>query len=70
MANDLNDIEFKRAVIERSKTRIVLADSSKLLGSGKMSYCDWKEVNALITNSDGDKKQLEKIRKHTRVIFA
>ncbi len=30
VVNDLNDVEFKRAVMERSKTKIVLADSSKL----------------------------------------
>lgn len=70
VANDLNDIEFKRAVIERAKTKIVLADSSKLLGSGKMSYCNWEEINGLVTNVDADRKQLEKIKKHTKVILA
>lgn len=70
VANDLNDIEFKRAVIDRAKTKIVLADSSKLLASGKMSYCDWEEISGFVTNADADNKQLEKIKKHTKVIIA
>ncbi len=70
VVNDLNDVEFKRAVMERSKTKIVLADSSKLHISGTMSYCDWEDVSALITNADADRKKLDKIRKSTKVIFA
>ncbi len=70
VVNELNDIEFKRAVMERAKTRIVLADSSKLLISGVMSYCDWDEISGFVTNPDADRKKLEEIKKHTKVIFA
>lgn len=70
VGNDLNDIEFKRALIERAKTRIVLADSSKFQTSGTMSYCDWADINVLVTNKDADRKELDKIRKQTKVVFA
>lgn len=70
VGNHLSDIEFKRAVIDRSKTRIVLADGSKLEKSGIMSYCEWKEIDALVTNQGAAPKAFDKIKKHTRVIFA
>jgi DeoR family fructose operon transcriptional repressor len=68
-STDLNDVEFKRAVIDRAKTKIVLADSGKLLTSGIMSYCAWEDIDALITNPAGEKKAFDRIAKHTNVIY-
>lgn len=70
VGNNLNDIEFKRAVIDRAQTKIVLADSSKLNKSGIMSYCTWEDIDALITNKIADAKAFGPIKKHTKVIFA
>ena len=68
-STDLSDIEFKRGVIDRAKTKIVLADSAKLLTSGVMSYCEWEDIDALITNPTGEEKAFETIAKHTDIIF-
>jgi len=70
VGNHLSDIEFKRAVIARANKKIVLADSRKLQTSGIMSYCDWREIDAMVTNPVEDPNAFDGIKAHTRVIFA
>lgn len=49
------EYEIKRAVIEKSKEIIVLADNSKLGVVSLMTYCDLKDVDIFITDKTPSK---------------
>ncbi|BEU88624.1 DeoR/GlpR family DNA-binding transcription regulator [Selenomonas sp. TAMA-11512] len=58
---DFTDADVKRAILERARTKIVLAHSAKTQASALVEYTKWKNIHHLITDSNirfEDKKRL------------
>jgi Transcriptional regulators of sugar metabolism len=70
VVNDFADAEVKGMVVQRSKLKVVIADSSKFSTSGLVQYCRWGDVDILITDSGADPERCEELRKTTEVVFA
>ncbi len=68
--NDLNYSQVKRAALENTDLRIVLADSSKAEYSALARYASWKDIDYLITDSRLNSELKSKISADTKIIFA
>jgi DeoR/GlpR family transcriptional regulator of sugar metabolism len=63
------DAQTKREVIKNSKTKIVLADSSKFVTNAVVQYADWNQIDLLITDTDAPAELVECCRKSTEVVL-
>ncbi|MBC8571198.1 DeoR/GlpR family DNA-binding transcription regulator [Zongyangia hominis] len=61
------EAEVKKAMMERSKRTIVISDSSKFQKSAIMEFCEWKDIDCLITDDGAPEDQLQEIRANTQV---
>lgn len=61
------EAEVKKAMMEHSKKTVVLSDSSKFQKSAIMEFCEWKDVDLLITDDGAPEDQVREIRKSTEV---
>ena len=64
------DAQIKRDMIKNSRTKIVLADSSKFSTNTFVCFANWSEIDVLITNKDADPAQVAELRKVVKVVFA
>lgn len=54
----------KRIMLKNSKTRYLLADSSKFNQKGLFELCSWSDVDALITDSCLESENLQLLKAH------
>lgn len=59
---------IKSKLVEKSEKAIVLADSSKFNNSGLFTFCDWSNINMLITDTRVNKQDLRQLKKLTDVV--
>jgi DeoR/GlpR family transcriptional regulator of sugar metabolism len=62
------EASLKRKIIERSKTVVVLADSSKIGGVVMEKVEEVKNLDYLVTDWEADKNVLEDLKEHMNVI--
>ena len=55
-------IKTERAMIERARTLVVLADSSKFDRRGSLLLCGFERINVLITDPDIDRRHREMLQ--------
>jgi DeoR/GlpR family transcriptional regulator of sugar metabolism len=65
-----DEAEIKKAMIGGAKIKVVLSDSSKFGNRGLFQFCDWAEVDSLVTDAGAPGEELEKIRKVVNVVVA
>lgn len=63
-SSDLYEAEIKRAMVSAGQQIIVLADHSKLQKPGLISFCDFEEVDVLITSDLADEAIIQEIENH------
>ena len=68
-AKSFNDTDTKRAIVRCSAKRIVLADSSKFQTRAISPYCDWRDIDVLITDTDAPIAAVNQLRKQVEVIL-
>ena len=61
MSTDLYEAQMKKAMVATGKKVVVLADHSKFDKSGLTSFCDFKDINILITSDGVEQEILKKI---------
>jgi DeoR/GlpR family transcriptional regulator of sugar metabolism len=64
------DGQTKIDMIRNSKTKVVLADSSKFKTNAIVQYADWGEIDYLITDDTAPEDMVKEIRKKTQVLIA
>jgi len=64
------DAQIKRDMIRNSRTKIVLADSSKFKTNAFVRFADWSEIDVLITNEEADPEMVAEIEKMVNIVFA
>ncbi len=64
------DAQVKQEVLKNSRKNIVLADSSKFAANAVVQYAQWKEIDALVTDTDAPADAVEQIGSVTEVILA
>lgn len=62
------EAEVKRTIVNNSKSRIVLADSTKFLSDALVEYADWKDIDYLITDTGATRESIEKLSGRTKII--
>lgn len=60
---------IKSKIVEKADKVIILADSSKFNNSGLFTFCDWSQIDLLITDKNADKKAIKLLKKQTEVIM-
>lgn len=69
VVNDFANAELKRVVLERSKLKVVIADSTKFEISGLVAYCGWNDIDAFITDADVDPERCRELSRQTRMVL-
>lgn len=64
------EAELKKRMVMRSHTSVVLSDSSKFELSGLFKFCEWSDVDYLITDSDAPEKATEELSSQLSIIKA
>lgn len=64
------DAQIKRDMMKKSRTKIVLADSSKFVTNAFVRFADWSEIDYLITDSDAPEDALAELRKKIQIVIA
>lgn len=60
-SSNINEIEVKKTMVAESKKVIVVSDHSKFAKEGLKAYCNFEDVDALITSELVNKKTISKI---------
>ncbi|MFB5663458.1 DeoR/GlpR family DNA-binding transcription regulator [Alteribacillus sp. HJP-4] len=63
-SHNMYEAEVKRAMIESAKKTVIVADHSKLIKQGLISFCDFEDIDILITSDLADEDIIEDIRSH------
>ncbi|MDB5056061.1 MAG: hypothetical protein JWM44_4111 [Bacilli bacterium] len=58
---NLEDVEIKRAFIERSKEVVALMDKTKIGVTSLVKVCDFEDIDEIVTNRDENVLQFEEI---------
>lgn len=69
-AKSFSDAKTKMDIIRNSASKIVLADGSKFVTRAIVPYCDWDDIDILITDETAPKEQLAELEKHVKIIIA
>lgn len=64
------DAQIKRDMMNRSRTKIVLADSSKFATNAFVRFADWTEIDYLITDAEAPESAILELKKKVKVILA
>lgn len=62
------DAQIKKDMMRNSKTRVVLADSSKFITNAFVQFADWSDIDILITDSGAPQDMIKTIAKRCQVI--
>lgn len=62
--------EFKSAALKASVLSIVLSDSSKFALTGVFRFCDWNNVDILLTDGQAPQDDINRIGAQTQVVIA
>ena len=65
-ATDFNiyEVSLKKLMVERAKKKIALLDSKKLGTSSVASFCDFENIELLITDNNSDKSIIKNFKEH------
>ncbi len=65
-ATDFNiyEVSLKKLMIERAKTKIALLDSTKLGNTSVASFCDFDDIDLLITDKNSDNLIITNFKNH------
>lgn len=61
------EAQIKREMMKKSRTKIVMADSSKFVTNAFVRFADWSEIDYLITDTDAPKEVLAELMKKVNV---
>lgn len=64
-----DDAQIKKAMIRSAKIKVVVGDSRKFRSTGLFQFCDWKEIDYFITDSEAPKDEVERMGKITKIII-
>lgn len=67
------EAEFKQAVLSCSNQTIILTDNRKFYSNSLFQFCEWKDVDALVTNETDEPEfqaYVRKVGESSQVIFA
>ncbi|MDZ6245599.1 DeoR/GlpR family DNA-binding transcription regulator [Klebsiella pneumoniae] len=64
------EAELKKHMVRRSQTSVVLSDSSKFELTGLFKYCEWTEVDYLITDTGVRESDIETLSQSVTIIKA
>ncbi|MEM1486377.1 DeoR/GlpR family DNA-binding transcription regulator [Oscillospiraceae bacterium PP1C4] len=62
-----DEAQVKKAMIHSSKKSVVVCDGEKFLTEPLIQFCDWKEIDCLITDADAPENELKELCSYTRV---
>ena len=65
-----DEVEIKKAMIQSAASRILVCDSSKFARTDMFVYCNWEDIDTVITDSCADPSELERVRRYTAVTIA
>lgn len=57
--NSYEEVAVKNCIVRASRTRILVADSSKLTTSGSFRMCPWDDLDTLVTNKGADASPID-----------
>ncbi len=65
-ATDFNiyEVSLKKLMVERAKKKVALLDSTKLGSASVASFCNFKNIDLLITDSNADKPIINEFKKN------
>lgn len=64
------DAQIKRDMINNSRIKIVLADSSKFVTNAFVRFADWSDIDYLITDGDAPAAMLDMLQKKVEIVLA
>lgn len=64
------EIETKRALLRSSDLIYILAESKKFKEQGLHTFCEWAEIDGIISDSSLSSKEYEKYKKRVPIIVA
>ena len=64
------EVGIKRAMINQSTSKFLLADYSKFMRNDMFTYAQWKDIDAVITDDRAPASELERIGKFTKIIIS
>lgn len=62
------EAEIKKAMLKSATKRILVSDSLKFRNTGLFQFCEWQDLDAVITDVDAPAEEIAKIEKYTQVI--
>jgi len=65
-----DEAQVKKAMIQNSKKSIVVCDNNKFKMDPLIQYCEWKEIDCVITNESVSEKDISELNKHVGVKIA
>ncbi|MCD9020961.1 DeoR/GlpR family DNA-binding transcription regulator [Cohnella silvisoli] len=66
---NLEEVEIKRAIIERSKQVVALVDKTKFGVTSLVKVCEFEEIDEMITNNDSDPSFFEEYPYNGKWVF-
>lgn len=64
------EADVKKMIVQSSAKAVVVCDSSKFCREALVQYCDWADIDLVITDSDVPPRELERLRERTKVMLA
>jgi len=61
-SSNIYEVEVKKAMVSTARKIIIVADHSKFGEHGLKSFCDWEEIDYLITSTLVDKTILKNFK--------
>jgi DeoR/GlpR family transcriptional regulator of sugar metabolism len=61
------ELEIKKAMTQSTASRILVCDSSKFARTDMFVYCNWEDIDTVITDSGAAPAELDRIRRYTTV---
>ncbi len=66
----MQEVEIKRSMLEASRSRYLVVDSSKTGSLSTFQFAEWREFTAIITDSGIDSHFVDNVAPYTKVLIA
>lgn len=64
------EAEIKKAMVQNARETVLVCDSSKFQRDSVVQFCDWSQIDYLITDSQAPKEELLELEQKTKIILA
>lgn len=61
------EADIKKAMIQNSRKAILVSDSSKFYSDAIFQYCNWSDIDCLVTDSQAPKEDLQQLENQVKI---